>query len=216
MTILLIAVVSLVTGWVFTQRRRVVAEDARWKFFALRDELRQLAADDESLLDRQEFWTLDHAFTCYARDIERISLWVVAPLLLAKRYRRAVSAQTANLERCLGSPASQQMAALFNRSRTTLQKYLVRRHPLLVLVLVVSVVLFSAGRRSWSWFVAVMLTGAADPSERNARPAYSCHTPGYTGMHNTNPSGPLCFYQHGPSPDWCSACSATGCSGRTH
>jgi thioredoxin 1 len=37
-----------------------------------------------------------------------------------------------------------------------------------------------------------------------------------TGMHNTNPSGPLCFYQHGPSPDWCSACSAAGCSGRTH
>lgn len=93
MTLALVGVFSVVASTAWVGWSLAIERGIKWKLYALRDRLRWAAARDSAVLDSELFWEIDRSITTHCALLPYISLWVMAPTLLNRRYMKVLRAR---------------------------------------------------------------------------------------------------------------------------
>lgn len=158
-------------------RRRVEERAIRWQLYALRDELRDLAYSDRTLLAKPLFRQLDRNVTLHCATLGDFSLWGFAGgyAMSGKAVRRAVSASVKERQRVLSEelqrPENENIASIYHRSVSLVMRHLVWRHLFITIVSVGTLVGIALGYLSSRWIAERVVSGAF--TEAQLRPGGS-------------------------------------------
>lgn len=145
MTFALIGLVAFTTSFVLWFLRAVFARELRWKFYALRDDLREAAFQDRELLSKQEFWQLDRSLTTYCKYLDDLSLWTIVPFAMFANSRD-LRRRTKRLQASLALPTNSALQGVYDRSIQLLAGQLFLRHLIVLPLSVSALVLWVAFR----------------------------------------------------------------------
>ena len=127
LTLLAVALLSL--------RRAVSERTIRWRLYAIRDELRNLAYKDRRLLDSPAFRKIDGGISAQCRILPEVSLWSLLPVIaLDRSSREEVEHRQIVLAAELQKPENAEVSKLFHASVNLMIKHLLWRHMFLTFV----------------------------------------------------------------------------------
>jgi len=135
-----IGIISLLGAWLLAAWRRVEACILRWKLYALRDRLRLLVIDRHDEIDRSAFERLDCVFSVYCDQTEILSFWAILPIAVAEFFWGSAFKTPTDLTVSLDQPENREMAECHDEAAKAIQTFLLKRHVVLVILLVPTIV----------------------------------------------------------------------------
>lgn len=130
MTLILLALCTLIVGAQISLWCAIEIRDRRWHLYALRDELRMLAIKDGAVAASELFWETDYSLTRLCDTVDEISLVQFANLF-SKNAKYAPAAPTPDK-----TPGLEQIQSIHIRAVRSVFETVMLRHsgPILLLV----------------------------------------------------------------------------------
>jgi hypothetical protein len=126
------------------RRNELLVLEYQYKFFALRDELREYAMEDPKIAQNWVFQYLDSTIARTIKVLPRISIWYVIGLWLAYRKDRRLDRAQRHLEQEYRKAKNQKHKELEEKCVNTLASFMLSRHIILTVVSVLALVLPAA------------------------------------------------------------------------
>lgn len=128
------------------RRNELLVLEYQYKFFALRDELREYAMEDPKVAQNWVFQYLDSTMARTIKVLPRISIWYVIGLWLAYGKDRRIERAQKHLEQEYRKAKNQRHKELEEKCMNTLASFMFSRHVILVFVSVAAFVVPAALR----------------------------------------------------------------------
>jgi len=144
---MLIIVAFLLALWleyVRRQRNEVLAVEYKYRFFALRDELREYAMENPEVARNWVFQYLDSTMAKTIKALPTISIWYILGLWLTHRNDNRIERARKSLEREYLKSKNQKIKEVEEKCIEALSAFMLSRHILLVVVSVSALVLPAA------------------------------------------------------------------------
>jgi hypothetical protein len=126
MLLAIIIAAPLLASFVYDYWRATNEREVRWGIYALRDELRWLAAEDRTLLESQLFWDLDRSLTNQCARLSEMSMWDLLARMLSEPEEPDEWSE--RFRRDLTAPGNEHLRDIFTRSIGLLLKHMTQRH----------------------------------------------------------------------------------------
>jgi hypothetical protein len=126
------------------RRRELLVLEYQYKFFALRDELREYAMEDPKVGQNWVFQYLDSTMARTIKVLPKISIWYVLGLWLTYRKDRRIERAQNHLVREYKKPKNQKHKELEEKCMATLANFMLSRHIGLVILSALVIVLPAA------------------------------------------------------------------------
>jgi hypothetical protein len=126
------------------KRQEVLVLEYKYRFFALRDELREYAADDPVLAQNWVFQYLDSTLAKTIKTLPLISIWYVLGLWLTHRNDTRIERARKSLDREYLKVKNQELKKAEEKCIEALSQFMLSRHILLVVISASALVLPAA------------------------------------------------------------------------
>lgn len=165
MTLVMFGTIVFLATLVLSYRRDLEERTIRWRIYALRDELRWLAYEDEPFRKSGLFLRLDSSFSLQCTTLENLSLWTIGTVLIvAKMINRNAPKEAeidhARIMRELAKPEHEKVRKLYMESCGLIFRHLVIRHILLSVLAGVTLLPGLIGFFMSRWLSARLMSGA--------------------------------------------------------
>jgi hypothetical protein len=142
MTFIIVLVASMLMAYALREWQRVEVTAARWRLYALRDELRWQAIESGELRNKALFHELDESITafCAICQMRAMSLWMFTAVVLIAHKDRVRDEREKKFFRDLAKPANVELHRIFDAAVWQVIRMLVWRHVFLTVLLVPTLV----------------------------------------------------------------------------
>ena len=122
-------------------RREVAERNIRWKLYALRDKLLELAYHDRSLLEQEIFQEIDRNISYHCGRLEDVSLWSLLPVFTSDHAGRAEVEKRQQIRQdALVQLNNEDVTDILEQSAKLMVQHLLLRHLFLTTIVGVTVV----------------------------------------------------------------------------
>lgn len=147
-----------------TARRAVVERSIRWQLYALRDQLRERAYHNRSLLSSPAFRRLDQNISAQCAVLPDVSIWSLLPVMaLDHEGRQAVEQRQQMLAEELKRPENAEVSELFDKSVGLMMRHLLWRHMFFTAVTGATLIGLFAVYFGARWASERIISGALKP-----------------------------------------------------
>jgi hypothetical protein len=123
-TAALLILTTILGSWLIVEWRAIMKRSARWRLYAIRDELRWHVIKNPELRSRQAFRSMDNTISSFCGAPRHVSLW----LMLLIPFAGGVDGSSRAFQNDMKRPENRWLLPYYKRSTSTITSYLMWRH----------------------------------------------------------------------------------------
>ena|SRR5579864_6071356 len=123
------------------QRKEVLVQEFQFRLFALRDQLRECAIQDDSVAKNWVFQYLDSTIAKAIKLMPRFSIWLILGLVITYRNDTTLGKLRTQLQHEFEKPKNRELRQVEEDLTKILGEYVISRHILMLFISALAVVL---------------------------------------------------------------------------